>query len=131
MKFTEKRQNALSAFNKWLSQEQMETDLLDAAQTKFDLFLHAETIRDALQYQSTEALREIITAVKNQIKLYAYTSADIDPEDSKLHAIWAGTLEKALESAGKENVKCPHVWDHLHGMDKNNEYRCHKCGEKK
>lgn len=32
-----------------------------------------------------------------------------------------------------EKVKggCHHVWEHLHGYDKNNEYRCHKCGERK
>lgn len=49
-------------------------------------------------------LLDAVESVKNQIKLYAFTSAGMDMDASKLHALWAGELESGVVAA-KNHMK--------------------------
>lgn len=50
------------------------------------------------QLKAGDDVVQQVEAVKNQIKMVAFTSAGHDNEVMKMCAVWAGTLEKALAS---------------------------------
>lgn len=77
-----------------------------------------------------------------------YTRADLVPRGDVDHWLKSSMSMNTVESM-RECIKiareilrvtqptpapegeCLHVWEHLHGTDKNNEWRCHKCGARK
>lgn len=91
--------------------------------------------------ETVKGLLDEIERLRGALKFYAE-----EKNYERIPAAWQGLevigtcipiLEKgrrardALASNPDDAEVCPHIWEHLHGTDKNNEYRCQKCGSRK